>query len=425
MKEDTSLLSKNTRKTHKLVVFDVEGIIIPKNRYLLLEASKNLGIYRTLLVIIVALLYEAGAVSLEYALRRIYRLFKGTSLSEFHRIFRCISTIPNTFEVFKQLKDRKYKIALMSSGLPILFVEDLAIRLGADYAFGLKLETVNEYLTGEISGDIFRHDGKAVVLRELQKRLELSPKDCVVVADDRNNVPMLPLCDKSIGYNPDFIFAIKCNYAVKGGLIDILPYIDPNTKKGESMNSPSIEFFRETIHIGSFIIPVICKYLKVDIYLISTAITVVTIIYIVSELIRMKGREFPLLYAITSKAAVGEEKWSFATSPIIFAMSIVLTLLIFPIPVNYVAIASLTLGDGCASIFGRKFGKTAIPFNKQKSMEGTIVGLFAAFLGTLIFTDPLRGVVAAGIGMTVEVIPSPINDNISIPIISGMILMLL
>jgi len=406
-------------------VFDVEGIIIPRNRYLLLETSKNLGIYRTFFVIIVALLYEVGVVSLEYALRRIYRLFDGASLSEFHRIFRGIPIIPDVFEVIKRLKDRKYTIALMSSGLPTLFVEDLANRLGADYAFGLELETVDEHLTGEISGDIFRHNGKAIVLRELQRRLEISPKNCIVVADDRNNLPVLQLCDKSIGYNPDFIFSIKCDYAVKGGLIETLPYIDPDFKKDKSVNSPPIEFFRETIHIGSFMIPVVCKYLNVDTYLITVAIAATTIIYIVSEYTRMKGKRLPFFSAITSKAAVGEEKWSFATSPIIFATGIVLSLLTFPRPVNYVAISVLTLGDGCASIFGRKFGRIAIPFNKQKSVEGTILGLSTAFLGTLAFTDPISGFTAAVVGMTVEVIPSPINDNILIPILSGMAAMFL
>ena len=108
-------------------------------------------------------------VHLEYALIRIYKQFKGVNLNEFHRIFDNIPIIPDAFEVFKKLKDAKYTIVLMSSGLPTLFVEDLAQRLGADYAFGLEMTIKNGYITGEISGDIFKDDGKAIVLKELQK----------------------------------------------------------------------------------------------------------------------------------------------------------------------------------------------------------------------------------------------------------------
>ena len=123
---------------------------------------------------------------------------------------------------------------------------------------------------------------------------------------------------------------------------------------------------------------------------------------------------------MTSKAALGEENWSFAFAPLFFALGIALPLLIFPNPASYVSIAVLTLGDGSASIFGKKFGRTVIPFNKSKKFEGSILGFFTAFLGTMFFVDPLRGLIAATVGMIVEFLPLPVNDNLSIPLLSGL-----
>jgi dolichol kinase len=72
-----------------------------------------------------------------------------------------------------------------------------------------------------------------------------------------------------------------------------------------------------------------------------------------------------------------------------------------------------------------KFGKTPLPFNKGKNVEGTIVGFMLAFLGAMLFIPPIIALVAAAVGMLVEGIPSPINDNFTIPFIVGLLLILI
>ena len=103
----------------------------------------------------------------------------------------------------------------------------------------------------------------------------------------------------------------------------------------------------------------------------------------------------------------------------------VISLLIFPEPINYVAVTILTLGDGAAHIFGMRFGKNNLPLNKGKNIEGTFFGFLFAFLGSLFFVNPTIALIAASVGMLIEGIPSPINDNISMPIISGLIISLI
>jgi dolichol kinase len=151
----------------------------------------------------------------------------------------------------------------------------------------------------------------------------------------------------------------------------------------------------------------------------------VAVIYTLSEIARVRGINIPVLSQITWRAAKKTELYEFATAPIHFAVGIALSLLIFPEPICYVAITVLTLGDSAAHIFGMKFGKTRLPFNKGKNLEGSIAGFVFAFLGALVFVDPALALVAAAVGMLVEAVPSPINDNLTIPLLSGLVLFLI
>ena len=137
-----------------------------------------------------------------------------------------------------------HKTALISSGIPTFLVEDLANRLDADYAFGIELKTVNGRLTGEIEGEVLRPNGKASVLKTILKKEGLSPQDCVVVADDRNNQQMFPLSSVRIGYNPDFVLTFKSDYVVNDDLSRILPIINEESTQTSSSTFSSNDAIR-------------------------------------------------------------------------------------------------------------------------------------------------------------------------------------
>lgn len=407
----------------RLVVFDVEGVILPKRWYLLLEPMIKLNFYQFLTALFLGFLYESSLVSLEFTLKRLYSLFKGVTVEELFGALVRIPLIPGAEKAFRELKQEGSITALISSGLPKLFIDALAKRLGADYSFGLEVETAENHLTGNLFGIVLKPRGKALILGEiLAKEGRTSPVECIVVADDRNNIQMFPVCDKTIGYNPDFSVSAKCDYVVEGDLQQIVPFL-ANSPMKLNVGVSKDEAFRKVIHIGSFLIPLFCLYLNVDRFTIAAIITVVTITYAISELKRMRNFKIPIFSTITLKAAKSDEKWNFAPSPIFFALGIILSLTVFPSRIGYTSIALLTLGDGSAPIVGKIFGRVILPFNKSKSLEGTIFGFILAFSGAILFTTPLKAMIASAIGMIVESIPSPINDNLSMPIISGLIIM--
>ncbi|MEJ2241034.1 MAG: phosphatidate cytidylyltransferase [Candidatus Bathyarchaeota archaeon] len=136
--------------------------------------------------------------------------------------------------------------------------------------------------------------------------------------------------------------------------------------------------------------------------------------------------DFPIFSTITKKALRSNfEKTHYAIAPITFTLGLIISLLIFPLPIAYTSITILTIGDSVANISGRIFGKTPIFYNKNKTIEGTIIGSLTAFLGSILFVNPSQALIAVSIGMFVESLPLPTNDNLAIPLSSGTILILM
>jgi len=374
--------------------------------------------------IFLGFLYEIGLLSLETALRRIYKYFEGYTTEELHYYFEKIPLLPGSDAVFEYLHKNGWKTALISSGLPNFCIQELATKLKADYAFGLKMETVKGKFTGKIEGYAIKKNGKAVLLQEILNREKLDSKNCILVADDRNNIQMFAYANLKIGYNPDFMLSAKSDYVVTGNLTNILPIITNTIREEHKQTLSRNQILRLAIHMSGFTIPFMCTYF-LNHYLIAILISIVTSLYIISELARMMRITFPILTSITTRAAVKLELYEFTTDPIFYAFGIILSLIIFPPQFAYASIAILTLGDGAASLFGKKLGKTPYPFNKAKNLEGSIFGFIFALSGAVFFIDPIRAFIAAMAGMLAECLPMPLNDNLTIPLTAGSILMML
>jgi HAD superfamily phosphoserine phosphatase-like hydrolase len=403
----------------RLVVFDVEGVLIPRNRFVF-EVGKSLGFVGLVKMLFFGFLYEAGILNLESTLKRIYNEMKGINLEALMFTFSKIPATPYLQSFFCQLKARNCKIALISSGIPTVIVQKLAATLGADYSYGVEIEVAENKLTGAIWGDAITRRGKYKILQEILKQENLPLKDCIVVADDRNNrCIFLPEILK-IGFDPDFIIRVKADRVVNGKLTGVLPILDGNPHK-QSFPSAN-DLVRESIHATGIFMPIIASLIGVP--RVAALIILIALLYTTSELYRLEGRELPLVSAITRRAASHSELYGFAAAPLYFAFGIVTTIILFPAQAGGAAIAMFCLGDSAASIFGGTIS-TSLPFNKGKTWEGSLAGFFFAFLAGTLFVPPLLALAGAAIAMTVEVLPLPVNDNVLVPVITGAALTLL
>ena len=403
----------------RIVVFDVEGVLIPKNRFVF-AIGRSLGFIKLIKLLFWGFLYEAGIMKLGSALRHIFKELKGVEMETLMNIFEKIPSTPYLQNIFSQIKVRNSKIALISSGLPTVIVKKLANAVGAEYAYGIEVETKDDRLTGEIRGDAIEASGKLKILCQILEAENLKPSDCIVVADDRNNRCIFLTGALKIGFNPDFVIRVKADRVVNGNLSGILPIIDG--KKHKRSFPSTNDFVREDIHASGFFMPVIASLIGVP--AVGTLILIIALIYTISELWRLEGRKLPLISVITRHAASQSELRDFAAAPLYFAFGILFTLVLFPHPASYAAVAMFCLGDATASLFGGLIS-TSLPFNKGKTWEGSIAGFLLAFLAGAFFVPLPFALVGAAIAMTVEVLPLPINDNVLVPVITGAALTLL
>jgi dolichol kinase len=242
-----------------------------------------------------------------------------------------------------------------------------------------------------------------------------------VVADDRNNAAIFLRETRKIGYNPDFIIRVKADNVVSGELSKILPVINgkPQLRALPSRNN----VLREMIHASGVFVPVLCGFIGVP--AVALMICVVVALYVISEFLRMGGKNLPFISTVTRHAASQEELYEFAVAPIYFAVGILLALLLFRAPISSAAIAIFALGDSTASLFGRLLSNRPLPFNRAKTLEGSLAGFLFAFLAGSLFIPPMKALVGAAVAMTVEYLPLPVNDNVSVPLCTGLVLALI
>jgi dolichol kinase len=102
-----------------------------------------------------------------------------------------------------------------------------------------------------------------------------------------------------------------------------------------------------------------------------------------------------------------------------YAISLFITVLLFGPRIAMGAIISLAVGDPVAGIVGTFFGRTRI---KGKAVEGAIANLVASFfLINLLVSSPWTAFAGAASGAIVELVHIPkVDDNLSIPIVSGL-----
>ncbi len=173
------------------------------------------------------------------------------------------------------------------------------------------------------------------------------------------------------------------------------------------------ENLRQLIHAsGVFII-----FLNIFLGPIIAVLTCIVIVLFVEAIFRIdKTRRVPLFSIILRKCKRKSDEHGF----IYFFVGIIVTLYLFKfnIAIANASIIILLFGDSASTIFGKKFGKTHLPFNKKKTIVGTSAFFVVALIGASTQISLLPAFFGALCGAITEAY-SPVDDNIPIPIISG------
>ncbi len=108
---------------------------------------------------------------------------------------------------------------------------------------------------------------------------------------------------------------------------------------------------------------------------------------------------------------------------------------LFPVWISSLSVTVLSVHDSVATLVGKKFGRTKIPFNPEKSVEGFLAGVTAGtaaavLVSALLGIDPLRALAASVSGAFIESLPHRIrklrvDDNFTVAFGTSLILFFL
>ncbi|MGB2770146.1 MAG: diacylglycerol/polyprenol kinase family protein [Candidatus Zixiibacteriota bacterium] len=189
----------------------------------------------------------------------------------------------------------------------------------------------------------------------------------------------------------------------------------------------AIHLFALTIPIGYFLLPKTPSLLILSPFVAGA---------IMIDIVRL--RKLPLhgfLNRLLGPILRDHEEEDFVGASYILSASF-LSILLFHKSVAMAAISFIILGDIAAALIGRRFGKTKIPWsltkvnpfgNDRKSLEGSLSCLLMCLVVAMVIPQlPLWiGIIGAVTATVAEGISLPINDNFSVPLLSGLCMQLL
>ena len=184
-----------------------------------------------------------------------------------------------------------------------------------------------------------------------------------------------------------------------------------------------VEVFRKTIHLSSAVTVVFAEHWY---QLTVVGIAGISLLYCISELLRMRGHELYLIARITRYASRARDKGRFVLGPLTLAGGVLAALLLFPMHTAKIAIFALAFGDGLASLVGKRFGKIRLTFFKDKTVAGSLTCFAAVFLSAFVVSRSFWKSLVIGVaGAGIEMLPLKDYDNLLIPVAIGFIALFL
>ena len=179
------------------------------------------------------------------------------------------------------------------------------------------------------------------------------------------------------------------------------------------------ELLRKSIHLSGLILPVIYFFLDKPTMLIFAGI--LAGIAIAIELVKWVFPSFGnFFFQIFAPLLRTHERKGAITGATYYLISAFLCIRFFPKTLAVVCIFFMVLGDLAAALVGKKWGRTKLI--GAKSLEGSAACFVVCAAIALVKLDPIIGIIGALVATIVEMLPFPVDDNLTVPLVSGAVM---
>lgn len=200
-----------------------------------------------------------------------------------------------------------------------------------------------------------------------------------------------------------------------------------HTKKRKRM-----EIYRKSIHISSLIIPFMYRfglplfftgsmfsefsngYRKVAI----AFLVLLTLLALLIDVVRLHNKTAKQIFHNLFGLLLRKHEHSGITGASYMLVSSVFCVAFFLPDIAFVAISFLAIGDTLAAIVGISFGKRKL-LGSVKSLEGSLACFIGTFVFAIFFLNPVVAFVGAVTATVAEFSAVKMDDNLKIPIASG------
>jgi dolichol kinase len=151
-------------------------------------------------------------------------------------------------------------------------------------------------------------------------------------------------------------------------------------------------------------------------------LAVVVVLLFAADLARLRAPQLNVLFFRTFPSFASPREATAIASSSWYALGILLAWALFPAPVAVPAILVMALADPVASVIGRRFGRRRLG---KGTVEGSAAFFVMASVVLVLSTRQPAAAAVAGVVSLVEVLPWKLDDNLTIPLTAGSLLMLL
>lgn len=185
---------------------------------------------------------------------------------------------------------------------------------------------------------------------------------------------------------------------------------------------------RKLWHMSTGLLGLFCFYkFKANIDDVATGLLIFALCAFAFELLRLKNEKVNQLLMIVMKPIMRESERNSVSGLPYYALGVSLSLFFFPEKIAIISILFLIFADPIASFCGILFGRDKILPNK--SLQGTIAAFSVCYIITLLcgvlyhgpsFSLVIFSIFAGVVGCISEMCSQFIDDNLCIPVLSGL-----
>lgn len=183
------------------------------------------------------------------------------------------------------------------------------------------------------------------------------------------------------------------------------------------------ELRRKSIHLLGLVVPILYFFTSRDLAIIGVGGLVT--LALAAELLKGMVPACRLIFLrIFSPVLRSQEQKGGLTGATYFLIGSFLCILLFDKTLAIVCLCFLTLGDLCAALIGKQWGR--IKLFSRKSLEGSLACFVVCTAAALLIgLHPVVAIAGALVATLIELLPTGVDDNVTIPLISGLAMHLL